>query len=149
MMSTSWAQRMHDDPQHQNPYHNQYHNDEPLHLPPPNHNPFASPEDEDEMTDIVSPIIPARSPERRHSPMVHYPSWSEVSSFDFAGEGPRGVGRDSRASRSEPVSLEGGGGEGGVGRFPGGGTRCMGGLSWLRRVDEVYMEISWRGNGCL
>ncbi|KAK0768557.1 hypothetical protein LTS16_026130 [Friedmanniomyces endolithicus] len=126
MMSTSWAQRMHDDPQHQNPYHNQYHNDEPLHLPPPNHNPFASPEDEDEMTDIVSPIIPARSPERRHSPMVHYPSWSEVSSFDFAGEGARGVGRDSRASRSEPVSLEGSGGEGGWRPVPGRGDSMYG-----------------------
>ncbi|KAK0361746.1 hypothetical protein LTR94_022107 [Friedmanniomyces endolithicus] len=114
MMSTSWAQRMHDDPQHQNPYHNQYHN-EPLHLPAPNHNPFASPEDEDEMDDIVSPIIPARSPERRHSPMVHYPSWSEVSSFDFAGEGGHGggvAGRNSRAARSEPSSVEGSGSDG-------------------------------------
>ncbi|KAK0886678.1 hypothetical protein LTR02_017924 [Friedmanniomyces endolithicus] len=114
MMSTSWAQRMHDDPQHQNPYHNQYHN-EPLHLPAPNHNPFASPEDEHEMDDIVSPIIPARSPERRHSPMVHYPSWSEVSSFDFAGEGGHGggvAGRNSRAARSEPSSVEGSGSDG-------------------------------------
>ncbi|KAK0266699.1 hypothetical protein LTR91_022387 [Friedmanniomyces endolithicus] len=114
MMSTSWAQRMNDDPQHQNPYHNQYHHEEALHLPPPNHNPFASPEDEDEMDDIVSPIIPARSPERRHSPMVHYPSWSEVSSFDFAGEGAHGgvAGRNSRAARSELSGTEGSGSDG-------------------------------------
>jgi hypothetical protein len=46
------------------------------------HNPFSSPEDE-EADDVVSPILPSRSPERRHSPQVHYPSWSEVSEFDF------------------------------------------------------------------
>ncbi|KAK4560342.1 hypothetical protein LTR86_005538 [Recurvomyces mirabilis] len=52
-------------------------------------NPFSSPED-DEADDIVSPILPSRSPERRHSPMIHYPSWGEVSEFDFSGEGSRG-----------------------------------------------------------
>ena len=52
-------------------------------------NPFSSPEDEED--DIVSPILPSRSPERRHSPMVHYPSWSEVSEFDFHGDGRQGV----------------------------------------------------------
>lgn len=49
-------------------------------------NPFRSQEDE-EADDVISPIVPARSPERRHSPMVHYPSWSEVSEFDFSGDG--------------------------------------------------------------
>lgn len=52
-------------------------------------NPFTSPEDEED--DIVSPILPSRSPERRHSPMVHYPSWSEVSEFDFNGDGRQGL----------------------------------------------------------
>lgn len=52
-------------------------------------NPFSSPEDEED--DLVSPILPSRSPERRHSPMVHYPSWSEVSSFDFHGDGRQGL----------------------------------------------------------
>lgn len=50
-------------------------------------NPFSSPEDEE--PDVVSPILPSKSPERRHSPMVHYPSWSEVSEFDFHGDGRR------------------------------------------------------------
>jgi hypothetical protein len=51
-------------------------------------NPFSSPEDQ-EADDIISPILPSRSPERRYSPIIHYPSWSEVSEFDFAGEGRR------------------------------------------------------------
>ncbi|TKA25739.1 hypothetical protein B0A50_05836 [Salinomyces thailandicus] len=43
--------------------------------------------------DAISPnALPARSPERGHSPMVHYPSWSEISEFDFTGE------RNERAS---------------------------------------------------
>lgn len=51
------------------------------------HNPFASAEDE-EADDVISPIMPpARNPERIHSPMVHYPSWSEISEFDFTGDG--------------------------------------------------------------
>lgn len=49
-------------------------------------NPFASPEDA-EADDVVSPIMPpARNPERRYSPMVHYPSWDEVSAFSFSGD---------------------------------------------------------------
>lgn len=68
------------------------------------HNPFSSPED-DEAADIVSPIIPARSPERRHSPMVHYPSWSEVSEFDFGGT----AGGRGRASLRGHSSSEDGG----------------------------------------
>ncbi|OTA31470.1 hypothetical protein BTJ68_08237 [Hortaea werneckii EXF-2000] len=52
-------------------------------------NPFASAEDE-ETDDVISPIMPpARNPERIHSPMVHYPSWSEISEFDFSGDGRR------------------------------------------------------------
>ena len=77
MMGT-WAQRVHNPQDHAQEH--------------PSHNPFASPEDddiEDERLDMVSPIIPARSPERRHSPMVHYPSWSEVSEFDFSGDNRR------------------------------------------------------------
>ncbi|RMY29261.1 hypothetical protein D0866_08820 [Hortaea werneckii] len=50
-------------------------------------NPFASAED-DETDDVISPITPpARNPERVRSPMVHYPSWSEISEFDFTGDG--------------------------------------------------------------
>lgn len=49
-------------------------------------NPFASPEDA-EADDVVSPILPpTRNPERRYSPMVHYPSWDEVSAFSFSGD---------------------------------------------------------------
>lgn len=67
-------------------------------------NPFGSPED-NEADDVISPIIPARSSERRYSPMVHYPSWSEVSEFDFSGEGR------SRASlRGQSSNEEGGDG---------------------------------------
>lgn len=51
--------------------------------------PFSSPSDEED--DVMSPIIPSRSPDRRYSPMVHYPSWSEVSEFDFHGDGRRGL----------------------------------------------------------
>jgi len=61
---------------------------------PHNHsNPFSS-EEYEEAEDLVSPIIPAKNPERRHSPLVHYPSWDEVSEFDFTGDGPeRSIGR--------------------------------------------------------
>ncbi len=59
----------------------------PVHSRPQAHqNPFSSPED-DEADDIVSPILPpGRNPERRYSPMVHYPSWDEVSAFSFSGD---------------------------------------------------------------
>jgi len=69
-------------------------------------NPFASPEDvEDEDRDLVSPIAPSRSPERRQSPMIHYPSWGEVSEFDFAGDG-----RVRRSVRGQSSSESGGDG---------------------------------------
>ncbi|KAK5123067.1 hypothetical protein LTR85_003263 [Meristemomyces frigidus] len=71
-----------------------------------NHNPFTSPEDE-EADDVISPIIPSRSPERRHSPMVHYPSWSEVSEFDFTGSNE---GRGRASLRGQSSSEEGGDG---------------------------------------
>ena len=48
-------------------------------------NPFSSPEDA-EADDTVSPIVPTKSPERRYSPMVHYPSLDEVSQFSFSGD---------------------------------------------------------------
>lgn len=48
-------------------------------------NPFASAQDR-EAEDVVSPILPTRSPERRYSPIVHYPSWDEVSEFNFSGD---------------------------------------------------------------
>lgn len=65
--------------------------------PDENHsmNPFASADDDDdddddnfndEDADFVAPFVPAKSPKRRSSPQVHYPSWSEISEFDFAGE---------------------------------------------------------------
>ena len=50
------------------------------------HDPFRSSED-DEVTDAVSPMAPTKAVERiRSFPMVHYPSWSEVSDFDFSGD---------------------------------------------------------------
>ena len=58
-------------------------------------NPFSSPED-DEAADVISPILPTRSPERRYSPVVHYPSWSEVSDFDFSGSGTSRSDEDGR-----------------------------------------------------
>ena len=47
-------------------------------------NPFRSEEDDE----VISPISPtSRELERSDHPMVHYPSWSEMSEFDFAGDG--------------------------------------------------------------
>jgi len=66
-------------------------------------NPFSSSEDEED--DVVSPILPSKHPERRHSPMVHYPSWSEVSEFDF-----RGDGRQSRLQNMSSSETDGGDG---------------------------------------
>ena len=50
-------------------------------------NPFQSPHD-DEAIDVISPLDPplAKKLDRiRSLPLVHYPSWSEVSDFDFTG----------------------------------------------------------------
>jgi hypothetical protein len=83
--------------------------------PPKHTNPFVSEYDEDaaqrqrltqqepeayEGDDVVSPMQPpSRSPARRHSPMVHYPSWTEVSEFNFSGESDLSDG-NMRAHRS-------------------------------------------------
>lgn len=83
--------------------------------PPQQTNPFVSDDDEDaaqrqrltqqepeayEGDDVVSPMQPpSRSPARRHSPLVHYPSWSEVSEFNFTGESDLGD-RNVRAQSS-------------------------------------------------
>lgn len=49
--------------------------------------PFASPHD-DEGVDAISRLAPSKNTERVQSfPGVHYPSWSEVSDFDFTGDG--------------------------------------------------------------
>ena len=90
--------------------------------PPQATNPFVSDYDEDaaqrqrltqqepemyEGDDIVSPMQPpSRSPARRHSPLVHYPSWSEVSEFDFTGEADLGD-RSVRAQRSRSSGGDG------------------------------------------
>ncbi|KAK3110062.1 hypothetical protein LTR53_016041, partial [Teratosphaeriaceae sp. CCFEE 6253] len=102
MMLGGWAQRVHNPQDHAQEH--------------PAHNPFASPEDdadydeiERERYDVVSPIIPTRSPERRHSPMVHYPSWNEVSEFDFSGD-PRPVRGAHASLRAQSSSEEGGDG---------------------------------------
>lgn len=68
------------------------------HCYPHHENPFTSSNDEnDEAADAISPMAPVKSLERirpvskvtstdfKNFPMVHYPSWSEVSDFDFAG----------------------------------------------------------------
>jgi len=90
--------------------------------PPQATNPFTSDSDEDaaqrqrltqhepgayEGDDIVSPMQPpSRSPARRNSPLVHYPSWSEVSEFNFTGEGDLGD-RSVRAQRSNGSGGDG------------------------------------------
>jgi hypothetical protein len=90
--------------------------------PPQHTNPFVSEYDEDaaqrqrltqqepeayEGDDVVSPMQPpSRSPARRHSPMVHYPSWTEVSEFNFSGESDLSDG-NMRAHRSRISGEDG------------------------------------------
>jgi hypothetical protein len=90
--------------------------------PPQHTNPFVSEYDEDaaqrqrltqqepeayEGDDVVSPMQPpSRSPARRHSPMVHYPSWTEVSEFNFSGESDLSDG-NMRAHRSRSSGGDG------------------------------------------
>lgn len=91
--------------------------------PQPQPNPFTSAEDEDiaqrqnltqyqqpdpyEEHDVVSPILPpSKSPARRNSPLVHYPSWSEVSEFNFTGE-PNSAERNVRQQRSRSSGRDG------------------------------------------
>ena len=80
------------------------------------------PEDDDEDDDIVHPMLqhpqpqppPSRSPARRHSPLVHYPSWSEVSEFDFTGESSSSLSREQQQQqqRQNRRKSGGNGGEG-------------------------------------
>lgn len=90
--------------------------------PPARNNPFASPEDHEvaaqealarqeaeEEDDLVSPILPPTRSPRRNSPLVHYPSWGEVSEFDFSGE-QRGVHGRGRSLREQSSSGSGGDG---------------------------------------
>lgn len=66
-------------------------------------NPFSSPEDTEaiEADDAVSPIVPTKHLHRRHSPQVHYPSWSEMSEFNFTDEARSyGAGRSLREQSS-------------------------------------------------
>ncbi|KAL1585310.1 hypothetical protein WHR41_05778 [Cladosporium halotolerans] len=89
--------------------------------PPARQNPFTSVEDaqssedaaqrqrlthgHDERDDVVSPIIsPTRSPARRSNPLVHYPSWSEVSEFDFSGESSSAAERSARMMKNSRSS---------------------------------------------
>jgi hypothetical protein len=90
--------------------------------PPQHANPFVSEYDEDvaqrqrltqqepetyEGDDVVSPMkLPSRSPARRHSPLVHYPSWSEVSEFNFSGESDLSDG-DARMQRIRSYGGDG------------------------------------------
>lgn len=82
---------------------------------PARNNPFASPEDHEvamarqeaeEEDDLVSPILPPQRSPRRNSPLVHYPSWGEVSEFDFSGEN----GGRSRGLREQSSGSSGGDG---------------------------------------
>lgn len=60
-----------------------------------------------EENDVVSPIQPpSKSPARRYSPLVHYPSWSEISEFDFTGEAEAG-GESVRGRRSGGDGFDG------------------------------------------
>lgn len=87
--------------------------------PPARNNPFASPEDHvvaareamarqeaEEEDDLVSPIQPPQRSPRRNSPLVHYPSWGEVSEFDFSGE-DRNRGRGLREQSSSSSGGDG------------------------------------------
>ena len=85
-------------PQHQN--HPQYQN------PPHHHN--QHPQYQQQTYPPLKPQQhpqhpqhpPPKSPARRYSPIVHYPSWSEVSEFDFTPTGESsGNRRDRRRSR--------------------------------------------------
>ena len=50
-------------------------------------------DDEEEARDLISPIVPVKSADRLpRSSLVHYPSWDEVSEFDFEGENGHGHG---------------------------------------------------------
>lgn len=64
------------------PYsHGDFHNDEPeLRHHPRYSNPFSSEEDYELE---APPSIPTRSPRRRSSPVIHYPSGDELSTFNF------------------------------------------------------------------
>lgn len=93
---------------------------------PAKQNPFTSAQDNDadddaaerqrvtraeqethEENDEVSPMQPpSKSPARRSSPLIHYPSWSEVSEFDFTGESDAN-GRELRGKRSGNGSVDG------------------------------------------
>lgn len=60
----------------------------------------------EEEDDLVSPILPPQRSPRRNSPLVHYPSWGEVSEFDFSGEN----GGRSRGLREQSSGSSGGDG---------------------------------------
>lgn len=34
----------------------------------------------------AAPVVPSKHPNRRQSPLVHYPSWDEVEAFSFSNE---------------------------------------------------------------
>lgn len=91
----------------------------------PQQDPFTSHEDEDiaqrqrltrpfsdvyeDEDDLVSPIQPpSKSPARRNNPLVHYPSWSEVSEFNFNGESrSQSAERNARQQRSRSIGRDG------------------------------------------
>jgi hypothetical protein len=94
----------------------------------PNH-PHETYQPEDgEDDDIVHPMLqhpypqppPSKSPARRHSPMVHYPSWSEVSEFDFTGESSTSLPREQQ-QQQQRHSWRKSGGNGAQGEGEGGG----------------------------
>ena len=61
-----------------------------LSAPPADSSPrrFSFEEDhDDEEDDVVSPMVPPKNYMRRNSPVVHYPSWAEINSFDFTSNG--------------------------------------------------------------
>ena len=74
----------------------------------------------EEDDDVVHPMLhsqhhqppPSKSPARRHSPMVHYPSWSEVSEFDFTGESSSSLSREQQQHRHSRRRSGGGNGDG-------------------------------------
>lgn len=63
--------------------------------------------------DLVSPIIPAKHPERARSPTIHYPSWNELQNFDFNDvethqpQRPKSTARMSQAWRAGGDQISG------------------------------------------
>lgn len=57
------------------------------HIPSPSSPPISPGPRGSSQDNLTSPLVPTKNPQRRLSPMVHYPSWNEVQDFDFSNLG--------------------------------------------------------------